>query len=307
MARGRDCIYVSEEGQGTVDSSNGHQVPNSRFSGPIFRLDASAGFDPSTLERSAGNALASTFPELSLIEETSNAISQPLSEANLASFMAGAPQIHQGAMSLPTIDADSDITASSFQVARNYAFSAFNASEFAGHSRSLQGFSPAMFEPFFRDVFSIKEETSQQNEQSVAPLLHTPDAGALVDGLSQSDFIQTSTNGVQSLDPNMDSGLMSDLIMNTYDNTQLPHLSDEPSPAPVPASCSLPAPPVHHLQPIYLSNLIYDPSKPPLYTQQDLERVLPPPRPLDYCPSDPTAEGLQQYRGFPKPYVCLLI
>ena len=101
--RGRDCVYTTEEGQreGAADPSTREQVPNSRFLGPVVSLDASAGFDPSFLGRGPPDDFATAFPELSLIEETSNAISQPLSEANLASFVTGTPQVHQGAMSLP--------------------------------------------------------------------------------------------------------------------------------------------------------------------------------------------------------------
>lgn len=309
--RGRECVYATEEGQrdSSVDASIHQQIPNSRFSRPIVRLDASAGFDPSTLERGAADAFANTFPELSLIEEASNAIPQPLSEANLASFVAGASRIHhQGAMSLPTIDADSDMTASSFvRMGPNHAFTAFGASEVAGHSRGLQGFSPTMFEPFFRDVFSVQEEPSQQNEQSAAPLLHAPDAETLVDGLGQSDFMQTLPNGGQlAADANnMDGSLMSDLMRNIYcDNAQVPQLTQEPSPTPLPVPFTLPTPalgprPAPNTQPTYPPNLTYDHSKPPLYSQNDLEQFLPPPRPIDDSPPDPSTEELQQYRESP--------
>ncbi|KAH9993502.1 fungal-specific transcription factor domain-containing protein [Russula compacta] len=310
--RGRECVYATEEGQrdSSVDTSIHQQIPNSRFSGPIVRLDASAGFDPSTLERGAADAFANTFPELSLIEEASNAIPQPLSEANLASFVAGVSRIHrQGAMSLPTIDADSDMTASSFvRMGPNHAFTAFGASEVAGHSRGLQGFSPTMFEPFFRDVFSVPEEPSQQNEQSAAPLLHAPDAGTLVDGLGQPDFMQILPNGGQSAaDANMDGSLMSDLMRNIYsDNAQVLQLTQEPSPTPLPVQFTLPAPalapasapapaPAPNSQPTYPQNLTNDPSKPPLYTQKDLGQFLWAPRLIDDGPPDPSTEELQQY------------
>ncbi|KAI9510083.1 fungal-specific transcription factor domain-containing protein [Russula earlei] len=301
-ARGRECVYATEEGpkESIASSSNGQQNPESRFSGPIVRLDASAGFDPSTLERGSTDALSATFPELSLIEEASRAISQPLSEANLAAFLEGAPRLHHGAMSLPTIDADSDITASSFRVGQNHAFTAFGASEVAGHSRGLHGFSSTMFEPFFRDVFSIQEESSQQNE-CVAPLLHAPDTGTLVDGFSQPDYTLTFPNDVQSLDANLDKTLMSDLLMNVYcDKAPVPLSTQEPSPASIYVASTLPAalpPPlaVPNVQPMYPSNVISDPSRPPLYTQKDLDQLLPAPHQVDAGPPDPTTEELQQY------------
>jgi len=305
-ARGRDCVYITDdEGQreGAVGSSSGERAPDSRPWGPLVRLDASAGFDPSTLGRGASDAFASAFPELSLIEEASNAISQPLSEANLASFVGGAPRVHQGAMSLPTIDASTDITTSSFPLGGpNHAFTAFGASEIAGHSRGLPGFSPTMFEPFFRDVFSIKEETSQQNDQSAAPLLHSPDAGMLVDGFGPSDFTQTSANVMQSFDANQNRSLASELMTNVYyDNTQTPHFTQDNPPASVAVSSSLPVSlsvgvPTH--QPVYAPNLAPDLSKPPLYSQQDLQWSLPLPRPVDDTPPEPTTEELQQYRAF---------
>ena len=301
-ARGRECTYTSEEGQkeSAATSSNNPQDSDSRFSGPIFRLDASAGFVPSTLGRGGSNdALAASFPELSLIEEASQAFSQPLSEANLASFAAGAPRVHQGAMSLPTIDADSDITGSSFRLGPNYAFTAFGASEIAGHSRSLHGFSHEMFEPFFRNVFSAKEEPPQQNEHSVAPLLHAPDAGTPVDGFSEHNYIQTFPNDVQSHNANLDRTLMSDLMTNVYyDNTQPPLSPQEPLPSSALVSSSLPAlqsPPAPNPHTMYPHppTLISGPS---LYTQQDFDRLLPPPLPPDAGPPDPSTEELQQYR-----------
>jgi hypothetical protein len=161
-ARGRDCVYATEEAHrdGAVGAYNPQQTPDSPPSVPIVKLDASAGFDTSVLGRGRADAFATAFPELSLIEETSNAISHPLSEANLASFVGGAPRLRQGAMSLPTIDTDSDITGSSFLGGPKHAFTPF-ASDIAGHSRALHGFSPTMFQPFFRDVFSVKEEPSR--------------------------------------------------------------------------------------------------------------------------------------------------
>ena len=302
-ARGRDCVYITDDGQreGVVGSSSGERVPDSRPWGPLVRLDASAGFDPSTLGRGASDAFA--FPELSLIEEASNAISQPLSEANLASFVGGAPRVHQGAMSLPTIDASTDITTSSFRLGGpNHAFTAFGASEIVGHSRGLQGFSPTMFEPFFRDVFSIKEEASQQNDQGAAPLLHAPDAGMLVDELGPSDFTQTSPNDMQSFDVIQNRSLVSDLMTNVYyDSPQMLHFTQDNTRAPVTVSSSLPVPlsvggPTP--QPVYAPNLTHDLSKPPLYSQQDLQRSLPLPRPVDDTPPEPTTEESQQYREF---------
>ena len=306
-ARGRDCVYVTDdEGQreGVVGSSSGERVPDSRPWGPLVRLDASAGFDPSTLGRGASDAFASAFPELSLIEEASNAISQPLSEANLASFGGSAPRVHQGAMSLPTIDASTDITASSFPLGGpDHAFTAFGASEIAGHSRGFQGFSPTMFEPFFRNVFSIKEEAPQQNDQSAAPLLHAPEAGMLVDGFGPSDFIQTSfLNGMPSFDVSQNRSLASELMTNVYyDNTQMPHLTQDNTLAPVATASSLSVPlsvgdPTP--QPVYAPNLTHDLSKPPLYSQQDLQRSLPLPRPVDDTPPEPTTDELRQYREF---------
>jgi hypothetical protein len=271
---------------------------------PIPKLDASAGFDTSVFGGGAADAFARTFPELSLIEETSNAISHPLSEANLASFVGGEPRIHQSAMSLPTIDADSDISTSSFRMGGpKHAFTAFGASDVAGHSRALRGFSPTMFEPFFRDVFSV-EETEQEIEQIAAPPLHVPDAGTFVDGLGQHDFTLSTLDGGQSLDVNLDRDIMSDLMTNVYyDSTQVPYLTQETLQVSVPASSSLHAPKSASLpnpQPTYPSNPTaptYDPCKPPpMYTQQDLE-PFPPPVHLMNTP-DPTTEELQQYRGY---------
>ncbi|KAF8499572.1 fungal-specific transcription factor domain-containing protein [Russula emetica] len=295
-ARGRDCVYATEEGQrdGAVGASNLQQAPNSRPPVPIVNLDASAGFDTSVLGRGTADAFATAFPELSLIEETSNAISHPLSEANLASFVGGAPRF-QGAMSLPTIDTDSDITGSSFRIGGpKHAFTSFGASGVAGHSRALHGFSPTMFQPFFRDVFSVKEEPSQENGQGAAPLLDAPDAEVFMNGVDQPDFTQSSPNGV--LDANLDRSLMSDLMSNVY--IPMSQLMPEPSQVSLPTSSSLPAPPSAPLpnpQPMYSSNPTYDPSKPPLYTQKDLEPLLSPQPPIDVSPPDPSTEELQHY------------
>jgi hypothetical protein len=266
---------------------------------PIATLDASAGFDTSVFGRA--DAFASAFPELSLIEEASNAICPPLSEANLASFVGGSSGMHRSAISLPTIDADSDITTSSFRIGGpKHAFTPF-ASDIGGHSRSLHGFSPTIFEPFFRDVFSVKEETSQEIEQGAAPLLRAPDAGTFIDGLGRPDFTQSILDGTQPLDANLDRDLMSDLMTNVYyDSTQVPHLVQEPSQPPVPASSALPAPKLAsppNLQPMYPSNSTYDPSNPPMYTQQELQPFPPPVHPMNVGPPDPTTEELQHYRG----------
>ena len=302
-ARGRECFYATEEGQGegSPGSSSHHQFPDTSFSRPIVNLDASAGFDPSLLGQGAPADFAAAFPELSLIEETSNAFSRPLSEANLASFMAGAPRIPQSAMSLPTIDVDSNITTSSIRPAPNYAFSAFGASEVAGHSRALQGFSPTMFEPFFRDIFSVEEETSHQSDQCPAPLLHAPDLENIVNDLDQANSSQSFSDGVPSLDMNLDRSLMLDLMSNTYsDNTQAPLTMQEPpqatlpDPLPLPVPPSAPGPQSHSTDASYLT---YDVSQTPLYTDRDVERFLPPPRPMQDGPAEPTTEELQQYRG----------
>jgi hypothetical protein len=294
-ARGRECFYATEE-ESVSGSSSRQQFPGT-FSGPIVNLDASAGFDPSLLGQGPAADFASTFPELSLIEETSNAFSQPLSEANLASLMSGAPRIRQSAMSLPTIDVDSNITTSSIRPAPNYAFSAFGASEVAGHSRALQGFSPTMFEPFFRDIFSVKEEANQ-NDHGAAPLLHAPDLDILVNGLNQDNSSQSVLDGLPSLNEDLDRGLMLDLMSNTYpDNAQAPH---ESPPATLLAASSLPAPPsapAPKPHPTDASHLTYDVFQTPLYTNQDVERFLPPPRPMEDSPAEPTTEELQQYRG----------
>jgi hypothetical protein len=302
-ARGRDCIYISEEGQreGAADSSAYEQGPNARFLGPVVSLDASAGFDPSLLGRGPSDAFATAFPELSLIEEASNAISQPLSEANLASFVAGAPQIHHGAMSLPTIDADSDITASSFRLGRlDHAF----ISEAAGHSRGLHGYSSMMFEPFFRDCLSIKEETLQQNEQNAAPLLDAHDAGTLVDGFGPSDFAQMSSNGLQPFDVHVDNSLVSDLMGNISYNPPVQHLIQGPLSIPVTSSGLpvLPSTEVPTPQPMFTSNVEYDRFAPSPYSQQiPAEPPVPPPRPADDGPPDPSREELEQYREFDSP------
>ena len=266
---------------------------------PIVKLDASAGFDTSVLGRGTADVFATAFPELSLIEETSNTISQPLSEANLASFVGGVPRLRQGAMSLPTIDTDSDITGSSFRMGGpKHAFTSFGASDVAGHSRALHGFSPTMFQPFFRDVFSVKEEPSQENEQSAAPLLDAPDADAFINGAGQLDFTQSSSNG--ALDANLDRSLMSDLMSNVYyESIPMSQLMPEPSQISVPTSSSLPAPPsapVPNPQPMYPSNSTYDSSKPPIYTQKELEPFLSPQPPIDVSPPDPSTVELQHYR-----------
>jgi hypothetical protein len=300
-ARGRDCVYVTEEGQrdGVVGASIPQQAPDSRPPVPIVRLDASAGFDTSVLGRGTADAFATAFPELSLIEETSHTISHPLSEANLASFVGSAPRLRQGAMSLPAIDTDSDITGSSFRMGGpKHAFTSFGASEVTGHSRALHGFSPTMFQPFFRDVFSVKEEPSQENEQDATPLLDAPDADAFIDDVGQPNFTQLSPNG--ALDANLDRSLMSDLMSNVYyESIPMSQLMPEPSQVSVPTSSVLPAPPSASLpnpQPMYQSNPTYDSSKPPIYTQKDLEPFLSPQPPIDVSPPDPSTEELQQYR-----------
>ena len=238
---------------------------------------------------------ADAFPELSLIEETSNAISQPLSEANLTSFVGSASRLSRGAMSLPTIDTDSDITGSSFRMGGpKHAFTSFGASDGAGPSRVLHGFSPTMFQPFFHDVFSVQEETSQENEQGAAPLLDAPDAEAFINGVGQPDFTQTSPNG--ALDANLDRSLMSDLMSNCYESFPMSQLMQEPSQVSVSTSSSLPTPPSAPLpnpQPMYTSNPTYEP---PMYTQKDLGPFLPPQPPIDVSPPDPTTEELQHYR-----------
>lgn len=195
-------------------------------------------------------------------------------------------------MSLPTIDPNSDVT-SSFCIGPKHAFTAFGASDVAGHSRGLQGFSPTMFEPFFRDIFSVKGESSQENVQGTAPLLRAPDAGTLVDGLGQPHFTQSF-----SLDANPDRGLVSDLMTNVYyDSTQAPHLMHEPS---VPVLSALP-PPQSTLppnpQPMYPSNPTYAPSKPPMYMQTQQEPFLRPLCPVNVSPPNPSTEELQHYRG----------
>ncbi len=263
---------------------------------PVVRLDASAGFDPSVLDRGPTDAFSTTFPELSLIEETSNAISQPLSEANLASFVGGAPQMRQSAMSLPTIDTDSDITGSSFRIGGpRHAFTTFGASDLASHPRALRDFSPTMFQPFFRDVFSVKEEPLQENDQGAAPLIDAPDAETFVTGVCQPDFTQSSPNS--SLDTDVNRCLMSDLMSNVYhESIPMSQLMQDPSQLSVPASSSLLAPPSAprpNPQPMYPSNPTYDSSKPPLYT----EPFLSPQHPVDIGPPDPSTEELQHYRA----------
>ena len=266
----------------------------------MLNLDASAGFDPSLLGQGSSADFATTFPELSLIEETSNAFSQPLSEANLASLMSGGPRIPQSAMSLPTIDVDSNITTSSIRPAPNYAFSAFGASEVAGHSRALQGFSPTMFEPFFRDIFSVKEEVTQQNDHCAAPLLHAPDLDVLVNGLDQDNSSQSVLDGVPSLNEDLDRGLMLDLMSNTYpDSTQAPLKTHDSPPATLLTPSPLPPHPsaAAESQSTEALLLTHDVSQTPFYTNQDVERFLPPPRPMEDGPAEPTTEELQQYRG----------
>ena len=300
LARGRDCVYATEEGQRDCvvgPSNSSQQGSSSRLPAPLVRLDASAGFDCSVLGRGGADAFANTFPELTLIEETCNMISSyPLSDANLASFVEGAPRISQSSMSLPTIDANSDVTSSSYCMGPKHAFTTFGASDVAGHSRGLQGFSSTMFEPFFRDVYSVKEEPSQENVQGTAPLLHAPDAGTLVDGLGQPDFTQSF-----SLDANPNRVLVSDLMTNVYyDNRQAPHLMHEPSQASVPVLSSLPAsqstlPP--NPQPMYPSNPTYAPSKPPMYIRTQQEPFLSHLCPVNVSTPDPSAEELQHYRG----------
>jgi hypothetical protein len=271
---------------------------------PIVKLDASAGFDTSVLGRGTADAFASAFPELSLIEETSNTISYPLSEANLASFVGGAPRLGQGAMSLPTIDTDSDITGSSFRMGGpKHAFTSFGASDVVGHSRALHGFSPTMFQPFFRDVFSVKEEPSHENEQGAAPLLDAPDAEAFINGVGQPDVTQSSPNSV--LDANLDRSLMSDLMSNVYyESIPMSQLLQEPPQVSVPTSSSaLPSAPLPNPQ-LYPSNPTYDSSKPPVYTQKDLEPFLSPQPPIDVSPPDPSTEELQHYRVSSDLYLC---
>jgi len=291
-ARGRGCVYATEERQKdcAVGPSNPQQVA---------KLDASAGFDTSVFGRGTVDAFATAFPELSLIEETSNAISHPLSEANLASFVGGAPRLRQAAMSLPTLDTNSDITGSSFRIGgHRHAFTSFSTSDLASPSRAFHGYSPTMFQPFFRDVFSVPEEPPQANEQGAVPLLDAPDAEAFINGAGQPDFTQSSPNG--ALDANLDRSLMSDLMSNIYyESIPMPQLMQEPSKVSVPPSSSFPAPPsvpVPNSQPMYPSNPTYDSSKPPMYTQKDLGPFHPPQPPMDISPPDPSTEELQQYR-----------
>jgi hypothetical protein len=257
----------------------------------IAKLDASAGFDTSVFGRGTADAFATAFPELSLIEETSYAISHPLSEANLASFVGSAPRLRQGTMSLPTLDTNSDITGSSFRIGGpKHAFTSFGASDVTGPSRALHGFSPTMFQPFFRDVFSVPEEPPQENEQGAAPLLDAPDAEAFINGAGQPDFTQSSPK---------DRSLVSDLMSNVYyESTPMSQLMQKPSQISVPTSFSLPAPPSAPLpnpQPMYPSIPTYD-SKPPMYTQKDLGSLLSPQPPIDVSPPDPSTEEFQQYR-----------
>ena len=229
-------------------------------------------------------------------------MSQPLSEANLASFLAGAPRIiPQSAMSLPTIDVGSNITTSSIRPAPNYAFSAFGASEVAGHSRALHGVSPTMFEPFFRDIFSVKEETPHPNDYSMAPLLHTSDLEVFVNGIDQPDSTQSFSDGIQLFDVNLDSDLLSDLMSKIYpENPQTPLRTHGFPLTTFPISSSLPAPPstqAPKLQPFDPLSLANDLCQTPLYTHQDVARFLPPPRPIENGPAEPTKGELEKYRG----------
>ena len=304
-ARGRDCVYATEEGQkdGAVGASNPQRAPDPRPPVPIVNLDASAGFDTSVLGRGTADAFATAFPELSLIEETSNAISHPLSEANLASIGGGGPGLRQGAMSLPTIDTDSDINGSSFRIGGPKSF----GSDVTGHSRALRRFSPTMFQPFFRDVFSVKEETSQEDEQGPAPLLDDLDAEALITDVGQPDLTQSSSNA--ALDANLDRSLMSDLMSNVYyESIPMSQLMQEPS---VPTSTSLPAlpsAPLPNSQPMYPSNPTYDSSRPPMYTQKDLEPFFSPQPPIEVGPPEPSTVELQHYRVSSKsiPFLSML-
>lgn len=299
--RGRDCVYATDEAQRdcAAGSSNLHQAPDSRPPVSVVKLDASAGFDTSVFGRGPPDAYANAFPELSLIEETSNAISHPLSEANLASFVGGAPRLHQSAMSLPTIDTNSNITGSSFRIGGpKHAFTSFGASDVAGRARALHGFSPTMFQPFFRDVFAVQEEPSQENEQGAAPLFDAPDAETFINGVGQPDFTQSSPNG--ALDANLDRSLMSDLMSNVYDESiPMSQLMQEPQLL-VPTSSSIPVPPSAsppNPQLMYPTKPTYD-SKPPMYTQKDLGPFHPPQPPIDVSPPDPSTEELQQYRVY---------
>ena len=292
-ARGRDCVYATKEGQmdSVVGTSNPEQLPYSRSPVPIVKLDTSAGFETSVLGRGTADAFATAFPGLSLI-----AISHPLSEVNLSSFVGGAPQSCQGAMSLPTIDTDSEITGSSFRIGGpKHAFTSFGASDVTGHSRALLGFSPTMFQPFFRDVFSVKEELSQENEQGAAPLLDVPDADAFINDVGQPDLTQSPTNG--ALDANLDRTLISDLISNVY--IPMSQSMQEPPQVSVSTSSFLPAPPWASLsnpQPMYPSNQTHDSSKPPINTQKDSGPFLSPQPPINVSPSGPSTEELQHYR-----------
>lgn len=266
---------------------------------PVVKLDASAGFDTSVL---CGSGRADAFPELSLIEETSNAISHPLSEANLASFMGGSTRLHRGAISLPTIDTDSDITGSSFRIGGpKHAFTSFGASDVTGPSRALHGFSSTMFQPFFHDVFSVQEDPSQENEQGAAPLLDSPDAEVFINGVGHHDFTQLAPNG--ALDANPDRSLMSDLMSNVYEECiPMSQLMQEPLRVSVPTSSSLPAPspaPLPNPRPMYPSNPTYDSPNPPRYTQKDLGSFVPPQPAVDVSPPEPSTEELQHYRASP--------
>ncbi|KAI0055744.1 hypothetical protein BV25DRAFT_1815158 [Artomyces pyxidatus] len=292
QSRGRECVYTSEQ-EVAEASSRGTRAP-----GPsgVSRMDASAGFAPSSFSLQS-REFASAFPELSLIEEANDAITQPLSEANMASFVemqASGSRMPQ-AMSLPTHDVVSNSnTVSSFRPMQNRAFTAYGASDRAGPAggRNLSSFSSNMFEPFFRDVFAESKESpedaSPATENAPPPMM----AGSALEALILPEFSGVDDafmmNGSLDLQPFMaelDSDLMYDMITNTYPEPAKPE--PEPEPAVVPAAREY-APPYPGLGPA---------TKASPYTQEEVAQkvLIPPSLPVDPAPPEPTTEELQQY------------
>ncbi|THH14460.1 hypothetical protein EW146_g5870 [Bondarzewia mesenterica] len=276
-SRGRDCVYLSEVAQESQESRSGSPArqqdvePKSAPQG-IVCIDASAGFDPWAFSRPSINLLSSAFPELSLIEETSNAINQPLNEANMAQFgliqRSDSPVSHT--RSLPNVDfAASTNTISSYAPSYNRAFTSFVPSETAGPiAGNLSSYSTDMFEPFFRDVFASTNTITEGPASNGSTVPSVPQMAATephLDGVSMpqhpiSDFFSVGAAEPQPVIDPLDEELMRDLLTNTF-----PHDAAD-----------------------ILQDSVLEPP-------QVQETPAVPPPPIDFGPPEPTTEELHHY------------
>ncbi|KAI0046901.1 hypothetical protein FA95DRAFT_1309596 [Auriscalpium vulgare] len=279
--RNRKCVYTAEE-----YPEDGPGAPPCAG----MNIDASAGFDPSSVARGPRDAFAQAFPELTLIEETSHAFASPLSAANVAAMAGSGLRASGQAISLPTEDVDSTVnTIESFQPRPNRAF----MSEFSGPQSHLSGFSSSMFEPFFRDVFAESkpslEVTPPTTTAAAPPMIATPDS---IPQPSLDGFIMPGMNGVDpafgmnddDAEPFMaeyDNELLYDMLTNTTTENAWPSepvKEEREFPAPYPGLAAA--------------------TKAVPFSPEEVARqiALPPPVPVDpNPPPEPTLEDLQQY------------